>query len=215
MSARVDDRLPARLSLVAGAASRRASSRARRGAARASPPQAVHPRAARTRPRAAMREVAAWVERAMRDAECASLAFVGSSLGGYYATWLAERYGARAVVINPAMRPVRRPRRAVAARRRNPHTGERYRSDGRTFRRTACTARRRASRSPSAISCWCARATSCSTGARRSRSTAARGNTSRGGGDHAFTEFARADSGDPALRRRRTWPHDPRHSTSR
>jgi len=33
------------------------------------------------------------------------LCLVGSSLGGYYATWVAERLGCRAVLLNPAIRP--------------------------------------------------------------------------------------------------------------
>ncbi len=35
------------------------------------------------------------------------LALIGSSLGGYYATWLAERLGCRAVLLNPAIAPAR------------------------------------------------------------------------------------------------------------
>ena len=39
------------------------------------------------------------------DADSRALTFVGSSLGGYYATYAAERLGARAALVNPAVHP--------------------------------------------------------------------------------------------------------------
>lgn len=37
----------------------------------------------------------------------ASVAVIGSSLGGFYATWVAEQTGCRAVLLNPAVNPAR------------------------------------------------------------------------------------------------------------
>jgi len=71
-------------------------------------PEAARPRlhvpALLTEPADAVAVVAAWIEREVRS-PATELTLIGSSLGGYYATHLAERCGARAVLINPAIRP--------------------------------------------------------------------------------------------------------------
>ena len=73
------------------------------------------------RPAEAMRTACRWADAGDRD----QLTFVGSSLGGFYATHLAEAYGARAVLINPAIHPDRDLAPYVGAQR-NPYTGEEY-----------------------------------------------------------------------------------------
>jgi uncharacterized protein len=54
-------------------------------------------------PREAMALVFAEIDRWPRHA----IAVIGSSLGGFYATAVAERYGCRAVLLNPAVDPAR------------------------------------------------------------------------------------------------------------
>jgi uncharacterized protein len=54
-------------------------------------------------PREAMALVFAEIDRWPREA----IAVIGSSLGGFYATAVAERYGCRAVLLNPAVDPAR------------------------------------------------------------------------------------------------------------
>ena len=44
---------------------------------------------------------------AARSARVERVALIGSSLGGYYATWVAEKLGCRAVLLNPAVDPAR------------------------------------------------------------------------------------------------------------
>ncbi len=52
-------------------------------------------------------------------------ALVGSSLGGYYAMYLAEKHGLKAVLLNPAVRPYELLARNLGPQQ-NFHTGERY-----------------------------------------------------------------------------------------
>ena len=52
-------------------------------------------------------EAAALIERGTADWPAERMAVVGSSLGGFYATWMAERTGCKAVLLNPAVDPAR------------------------------------------------------------------------------------------------------------
>jgi predicted esterase YcpF (UPF0227 family) len=74
-------------------------------------------------PEAAVAGVTAWIEREARDR--ALLTLVGSSLGGFYATVLAERLGVRAALINPAIRPYD-DLAAYVGVQTNLHTGESF-----------------------------------------------------------------------------------------
>lgn len=51
---------------------------------------------------------------------------VGSSLGGYYATWLAEKYGCRAALVNPAVSPAKTLGEEFLGLQKNLYTGEEY-----------------------------------------------------------------------------------------
>lgn len=52
-------------------------------------------------------------------------ALVGSSLGGYYATYLAEKHDLKAVLLNPAVRPYEL-LAPLVGRQKNFHTAEEY-----------------------------------------------------------------------------------------
>ncbi len=54
---------------------------------------------------ASPRQAIALAQRLMQDQSPEKLVLIGSSLGGYYATWLAEQAGCRAVLLNPAVKP--------------------------------------------------------------------------------------------------------------
>ena len=71
------------------------------------------------------RQAIALVEAELARHESASVTLVGSSLGGFYATYLAERHDLRAVLINPAVYP-HEDLRAYLGAQRNLYTLEQY-----------------------------------------------------------------------------------------
>jgi uncharacterized protein len=56
---------------------------------------------------ASPRQAIALAQQLMQGVPPQEVALIGSSLGGYYATWLAEQVGCRAVLLNPAVKPPR------------------------------------------------------------------------------------------------------------
>lgn len=57
-----------------------------------------------------------------------NIGLMGSSLGGYFATWLNDRYGFKAVLVNPAIRPYEL-LLDYLGEQVNPYTNEHYQLD--------------------------------------------------------------------------------------
>jgi hypothetical protein len=70
-------------------------------------------------------QAVAVIETELARAPKGPVTLVGSSLGGYYATWFAEKYGLKAVLINPAIHP-HRDLRVFLGVQQNLHSGEKY-----------------------------------------------------------------------------------------
>jgi predicted esterase YcpF (UPF0227 family) len=73
------------------------------------------------RPQRAMEQLEALIGRAGDS----PFSLIGSSLGGYYATHLAEKHGLRTSLLNPAVRPYERLREALGPQR-SLYTGAQY-----------------------------------------------------------------------------------------
>ncbi|HLX81492.1 MAG TPA: YqiA/YcfP family alpha/beta fold hydrolase [Burkholderiales bacterium] len=71
------------------------------------------------------REAIRAIERAIAGQNPCRVTFIGSSLGGFYATYLAEKLGCRAALINPAITP-HIGLEAYLGTQKNLHTGAPY-----------------------------------------------------------------------------------------
>lgn len=68
---------------------------------------------------------------AQRAARAPSIGLIGSSMGGFYATVLAQRHGLRAVLVNPSVAPQRSIRRYLGQSIVNPYSGREFALDER------------------------------------------------------------------------------------
>ena len=71
------------------------------------------------------REAIRAIEAAIAGRDPGTVTFLGSSLGGFYATYLAQKLGCRAALINPAITP-HIGLEAYLGTQKNLHTGEPY-----------------------------------------------------------------------------------------
>lgn len=71
------------------------------------------------------REAIAKVESTLARGRSGPITLVGSSLGGFYATWLAEKHGWKAVLVNPAVHAQTLMRDSLGPQT-NWHTGEKW-----------------------------------------------------------------------------------------
>jgi uncharacterized protein len=56
-------------------------------------------------PKLAVAQAESIIQNYLAIASVQTLTLIGSSLGGLYATWLAEKYGCKAVMLNPCAKP--------------------------------------------------------------------------------------------------------------
>lgn len=70
-------------------------------------------------------EAMAQLEREIGREPADKVTLVGSSLGGFYATWLSEKYGVRSVLVNPAITP-HEGLRTYLGPQKNLYSGEEY-----------------------------------------------------------------------------------------